>query len=276
MTSKVPSEVQDVLEEANKKEVAELFMSLNDYSITNPAIIKKLKSVELDPDTFTKAAKAAVTDYYDWKPFSTPTGDEQAEKFSFFKINSFLNAFTNHLNRYALTSMQLKVLSHIGFRSDYSGSQPDLTMTKIAKDLGLNFTTVQRCIEKLGDGYTYKFPNGKEVTKEGSGLVKHEKPEDMPKGREGSISISTKGKRFLEDIGGVVADYSTPPAEKIEAVRQMNFDSKKVKLIHQGKLTSKQIVLIQKLGKAMKQTNYIINFENQGGEKKKNERRKSK
>jgi hypothetical protein len=37
-------------------------------------------------------------------------------------------------------------------------------------------------------------------------LVKHEKPNG---GRKGAISISTKGKRFLGDVGSVLADYSS-------------------------------------------------------------------
>jgi DNA-binding MarR family transcriptional regulator len=130
-----------------------------------------------------------------------------AEKFSFFKVNSFLNTLTNHLNRYALTPTQLKVLSFIGFQSELNGSQPNLTMTKIAKDLDLQFTTAQRAIEKLGDGYNYKYPSGKPRFKAGNELIKHEKPEKGG-GREGAISISTKGKGFLEDLGSVIADYS--------------------------------------------------------------------
>ena len=276
MTSKVPSEVQDVLEEANKEEVARLFLSLNNYSLTDPKIIKKLKSVEIDPDTFVKASRAVVVNYY--KKSTVPAPDfiiehlpievksKNADPMAFSKIHQFLNTFTTHINQYGLTPMQLKVLSFIGFRSELSGSQPDLTMTSIKKDLGLNFTTVQRCIEKLGDGYTYKFPNGKEVTKEGSGLVKHEKPEKVG-GREGSISITVKGRRFLEDIGRVVSDYSTPPVDHSEAI--LKHTSNLVTL------TAKQANLIQKLGQAMRSTNFIDNFITQGGEKK-NVRRKSK
>ena len=124
-----------------------------------------------------------------------------------FKIYQFLGTFTNHLKKYDLTPTQLKVLSQIGLQKELNGSQSNLTITKISKDLGIVFTTAQRCVEKLGSGYSYKSARTNElITQEGCGLVKHEKPNG---GRTGAISISTKGKRFLGDVGSVLADYSS-------------------------------------------------------------------
>ena len=128
------------------------------------------------------------------------------DQMSAFKIHQFLNTFTNYLSRYELTPFQLKVLSHIGLQNKLNGSQPNLTITKISKDLNMAFSTVQQCIKKLAEGYSYKSARTNEsITQEGCELVKHEKPNG---GRKGVISISIKGKRFLEDIGNIIDDYS--------------------------------------------------------------------
>ena len=122
-----------------------------------------------------------------------------------FKIYQFLDTFTNHLKPYGLTPIQLKVLSQIGLQKELNGSQSNLTITKISKDLGIVFTTAQRCVEKLGSGYSYKNARTNElITQEGCGLVKHEKPNG---GRTGVISISAKGKRFLKNVGSIISDY---------------------------------------------------------------------
>ena len=122
-----------------------------------------------------------------------------------FKIYQFLDTFTNHLKPYGLTPIQLKVLSQIGLQKELNGSQSNLTITKISKDLGIVFTTAQQCVKKLGSGYSYKNARTNElITQEGCGLVKHEKPNG---GRTGVISISAKGNRFLKDVGSIISDY---------------------------------------------------------------------
>ena len=277
MTSKVPSKIHSVLDEANIEEVKNLFLSIQGDNVTDPKLIKKLKSVQIDPDTFTKAAKAVVVNYY--KKSTVPMPDitmpidagtlaavnykSKAAPLSFFKIHQFLNTFTNHLKQYDLTPIQLKVLSHIGFQGELSGSQPNLTISKIAKDLDIKFTTAQRCIEKLGEGYSYKSARNtdKTITQVGSGLVKHEKPEAVG-GREANISISAKGKRFLQDIGSVISDFTAQPTDK-------------VKFVGSAKMSAAAFKVAESLLKAMTKTNYIENFTTKGGGKK-SERRKSK
>jgi hypothetical protein len=67
----------------------------------------------------------------------------------------------------------------------------------------MEFTTVQRCIEKLADGYQYK-RNGKKYTIDGCRFVKNKKPDGK---REGNISITGKGRNFLNKISDAISEY---------------------------------------------------------------------
>ena len=124
-------------------------------------------------------------------------------KSSFFKLNSFLTTFINKMETYDLTTMQLRVLSYVSFQSELELREEQLTITKIAENLGVKFTTVQRCVEKLGSGYEYN-RDGKTKRIDGCGFLKNDKPDG---GREGAISITSKGKKFLEGIAELVSGY---------------------------------------------------------------------
>lgn len=132
-------------------------------------------------------------------------GIKKSPKFrsSFFKLNSFLTTFIRKMDTYKLTTVQLKVLSYVSFQGELELADDQLTITKIAEGLGEKFTTVQRCVEKLGSGYAYS-RDGKLNRIDGCGFLKNEKPDG---GREGTITITTKGRNFLEGIAELISGY---------------------------------------------------------------------
>jgi len=122
------------------------------------------------------------------------------ERSNFESLNAFVNIFLKSMKQYNLTTQQFNVLSFINFKSKYD---KNITITSISKSRRMGFTTVQRCIEKLSDGYEYK-RNGKKYIIDGCRFVKNKKPDGK---REGNISITGKGRNFLNKISDAISEY---------------------------------------------------------------------
>lgn len=209
---KVPLQIEQALGEIrrNLSEGQTLDDVMNNIraNATNPELIKLFKSFKVKPENFYSATDKIFEEMQDY------SDDERLEELgirrkvpttSFFRLNGFVNAFANNMERYKVSNTQLKVLSYISYQSELTQSGDDITMSSIAKSTGMKFTTVQRCVMKLAEGYAYKYSNETEAFSKGAGLLRYSKDESQ---REGVIKLTTKGRRFLEDIAVLVGNYT--------------------------------------------------------------------
>ena len=229
-----------------KRQIAKSFEDFNNFLINfNPNKKEGLHVMSKDK------LPSGLQNYEDTERLEA-LGIKRNPKFraNFFKLNNYLVELINRLDKFQLTSTQLRVLSYVNMQSELDRGGEALTITTIADGLNQNFTTVQRCVEKLGPGYSYN-RGGKVQTTEGAGLIKYQK---LQGNREGSVSISPTGKKFLEGLAELTATYggssASPFLETTFAV--MNMQKKFQQLQALGNIT--------KLGMDMGLFDDVLNF----------------